>query len=110
MPGSEVPFKNPVFNEAEALRIAALQADENDVINALGAAYQHIWDAAGVVWTRVEDGLPVPGREVQLTVQYANGGREVRGTRYLSPYSGWEGVGTYVRPLAWAPLPEPWRG
>ena len=67
-------------------------------------------DAAGVVWTRVEDGLPKPDRKVQLTVQYEDGARAVRVTCYRSRDEGWDGVGTYVRPLAWAPLPEPWRG
>ena len=67
-------------------------------------------DAAGTNWTRVEDGLPEPDRIVQLTVLCEDGEREIRHTRYRGRDDGWRDVGTYVRPLAWAPLPEPWRG
>ena len=94
---------------AEELRNVARGGSPEPMWTVVARSVQDRIDAAGVQWTRVEDGLPKPGRKVQLTVEYENGVREVRRTRYLSRDEGWGDVGTYVRPLAWAPLPEPWR-
>lgn len=82
-----------------------------DMREALEAAFVCAGIAtAGTQWTRVEDGLPEPDCIVQLTVLCEDGEREIRHTRYRGRDDGWRGVGTYVRPLAWAPLTEPWRG
>ena len=95
---------------AEELRNVARGGSPEPMWTVVARSVQDRIDAAGTRWTRVEDGLPRPGYTVQLTVQYENGAREVRRTRYLNRDDGWGNLGTYVRPLAWAPLTEPWRG
>ena len=95
---------------AEELRNVARGGSPEPMWTVVARSVQDRIDAAGTNWTRVEDGLPKPDRRVQLTVQYEDGARAVRVTCYRSRDEGWDGVGTYVRPLAWAPLPEPWRG
>ena len=62
-------------------------------------------DAAATNWTRVEDGLPTVSNHYLVTRRWAEGQTMVCETFFQLP-GAWE----LSNILAWAPLPEPWRG
>lgn len=63
-------------------------------------------DAAGVVWTRVKDGLPTLPGDYLVTRVWSPAGHVIVSQTLFQPPCAWECYGV----LAWAPLPEPWRG
>ena len=128
MPGSEVPFTNPLLNDAEAVKIEALA---EDLFNAGHAHFPYdnpdwgeiepsdhaMWvrfattaqdriDAAATNWTRVEDGLPTLPGDYLVTRVWSPDGHVIVSQTLFHPPCAWECYGV----LAWAPLPEPWRG
>ena len=99
---------------AEELRNVARGGPPEPMWTVVARSVQDRIDAAGTRWTRVEDGLPEHHQEVNVTVKFSDESRCVRKT-YGFPHSetGWWWHDITARGwcvLAWAPIPEPWRG
>ena len=90
---------------AEELRNVARGGSPEPMWTVVARSVQDRIDAATTNWTRVENGLPTVSNYYLVTRLWADDQKMVS-EAFFQLSGGWE----LSNILAWAPLPEPWRG